>query len=79
MNSNDNQFSNGEITVTYEPKKCRHSGQCCLGLSDVFKTSVIPWIDLDAATTEKIIAQIELCPSGALTYLRVRELSAMKS
>lgn len=68
METNNNQFSNGEITVTYEPSVCINSGRCARELSDVFRNSVIPWIDLDGAPSDKIIAQIKRCPSGALKY-----------
>ena len=63
-----NVFTNGEITVTYAPRKCIHAEKCAKGLSEVFRTSIIPWINLDAATTQKIISQIRKCPSGALDY-----------
>ena len=62
------EFTNGEITVTYNPNVCVHAENCAKGLSEVFRTSVIPWIDLDAATSKKIISQIKKCPSGALSY-----------
>ncbi len=65
-----NEFTNGEITVTYKPKVCIHTEKCAKGLSAVFRTSVIPWIDMDAATTQRIISQIKKCPSGALNYFR---------
>ena len=63
-----NEFTNGEITVTYAPKKCVHAEKCAKGLSEVFRTFIIPWIDLEASTTQKIIKQIKKCPSGALNY-----------
>lgn len=63
-----NEFTNGEITVTYEPKVCIHAEMCAKDLSEVFRTSIIPWIDMNAATTGKIISQIKKCPSGALNY-----------
>ncbi|MCW8982163.1 MULTISPECIES: (4Fe-4S)-binding protein [Altibacter] len=68
METYDNQFTNGEITVTFEPRKCIHAEKCAKGLSEVFRTTVIPWIDLDGAETEKIISQIKKCPSGALNF-----------
>ncbi len=46
-----------------------NSGKCAKQLADVFRTSVIPWINLEAAETSKIIEQINKCPSGALKYL----------
>ena len=63
-----NEFTNGEITVTYSPRKCVHAEKCAKGLSEVFRTYIIPWIDLEASTTPKIIKQIKKCPSGALNY-----------
>ena len=66
MNANANVFSNDEITVTYNPCRCINAERCALELSTVFRQSVIPWIDLDGASTKKIVKQIERCPSGAL-------------
>jgi uncharacterized Fe-S cluster protein YjdI len=63
-----NEFTNGEITVTFAPKKCIHAERCAKELSDVFRTSVIPWIDMDGANTQRIIKQIKKCPSGALNF-----------
>ena len=74
MEMYDNQFANGEITVTYEPKKCIHADKCCKGLASVFKNSVIPWIDLEGAESNQIISQIKQCPSGALSYVMKKEL-----
>ncbi|EDP71819.1 hypothetical protein FBALC1_05007 [Flavobacteriales bacterium ALC-1] len=68
MDTNANVFSNDKITVTYEPSCCANAGICALQLSDVFRNSVIPWIDLDGAQTKAIINQINKCPSGALKY-----------
>lgn len=78
MEINNNVFTNGEITVTYQPKKCIHAEACAKGLSEVFRTTVIPWIDLDAADTEKVIKQIRKCPSGALTFCRNHQKLVVK-
>lgn len=68
MDNNANVFSNDTITVTYEPRCCANAGICAKQLSDVFRNSVIPWIDLDGAQTDAIINQVKKCPSGALKY-----------
>jgi len=68
MDTYEDEFSNGEIIVTFEPKKCIHAENCAKGLSEVFRTTVIPWINLDNAETDLIIAQIRKCPSGALDF-----------
>lgn len=68
MEINSNRFSNGDITIIYEPSVCINSGRCAKELSDVFRTSVIPWIDLDGASAQKIMEQVKKCPSGALKF-----------
>lgn len=68
MDSFENEFSNSDITVTFEPSICIHAEKCAQELSSVFRTSIIPWINLDNAETNKIINQIKRCPSGALKY-----------
>ncbi len=64
----NNQFSNNDLTITYEPSVCINSGRCARELSDVFRTSVIPWIDLDGAPFQSIVDQVKKCPSGALKF-----------
>ncbi|TNE70211.1 (4Fe-4S)-binding protein [bacterium] len=54
------------MTVTWEPEKCIHSGVCARGLSAVFKPKDRPWIKIDAAKSDLIVAQVRKCPSGAL-------------
>ncbi|HNQ26397.1 MAG TPA: (4Fe-4S)-binding protein [Aquaticitalea sp.] len=68
METTDNVFSNRDITVTYEPRVCINAERCAKELSNVFRHSVIPWIDLDGDTTERIIRQVRKCPSGALKF-----------
>jgi uncharacterized Fe-S cluster protein YjdI len=68
MEKNNNVFSNDKITVIFEPRCCINAELCAKQLSEVFRHSVIPWIDLDGAKTKKIIKQIKRCPSGALQY-----------
>ncbi|OIQ30718.1 MAG: (4Fe-4S)-binding protein [Bacteroidetes bacterium MedPE-SWsnd-G2] len=61
-------FSNSDITVTYQPCNCVNAEKCAKQLSNVFRHSVIPWINLEGASTKKIIKQIKKCPSGALKF-----------
>lgn len=61
------EYSNGEITVVWQPKLCTHSGNCARGLPGVFQPKERPWIKVENATTEEIIAQVKKCPSGALS------------
>ena len=68
METKANVFSNSDITVTFNPCTCIHANHCAKELSNVFQDSVIPWINLEAASTQKIIKQINKCPSGALQF-----------
>ena len=62
------EYSNGEVTVTWEPDKCIHSTLCWKGLISVFNPKKRPWVNMEGASTEAIINQIKECPSGALGY-----------
>lgn len=62
------RYSNGEINVVWKPERCMHSGICVRGLPAVFNVARKPWVKMDEATTEEIRAQVELCPSGALSW-----------
>ncbi|NHF60261.1 hypothetical protein FK220_012980 [Flavobacteriaceae bacterium TP-CH-4] len=62
------RYSNGELTVVWKPKKCIHSGICVKTLPQVYDPNEKPWIKAENATVEELKSQIELCPSGALTY-----------
>ena len=68
MDTYKNIYSNEDLTVTYEPCLCVHAEKCAKELSDVFSFSIIPWINLDNTVTDKIINQVNRCPSGALKF-----------
>lgn len=68
METQANVFSNKDITVTFEPTICIHAEKCAKELSEVFRTTVIPWINLEGSETERVIEQIKRCPSGALKF-----------
>ena len=61
-------YDNGEIVIRWQPEKCTHSGNCVRGLPNVFNPKKKPWIEIDNADTERLVAQVNKCPSGALTY-----------
>lgn len=69
-------YSNGEITVVWKPGLCMHSRICFSGLGSVFDPRKRPWIDMSGADTARIIAQVDQCPSGALSYFRNDEQNA---
>jgi uncharacterized Fe-S cluster protein YjdI len=62
------KYSNEEITVVWKPNVCIHSTKCWKGLLEVFDPRRSPWIVMENSATERIIEQIDQCPSGALSY-----------
>ncbi|WP_235299632.1 (4Fe-4S)-binding protein [Portibacter marinus] len=62
------EYTNGEITIVWKPKKCYHSGICVQTLPQVYKPNEKPWVQPENATTEQLKSQVQKCPSGALTY-----------
>jgi uncharacterized Fe-S cluster protein YjdI len=74
------KYTNGEITVIWQPDLCVHSGICFTELPDVFDPSDRPWINLKNATTNEIIDVVESCPTEALTFVfNVDEIKTDKS
>ena len=65
------KYSNGEVTIIWQPKLCRHSGNCVKGLPKVFDYQAHPWIKPENAGSEELITQVNLCPSGALSWEKV--------
>jgi uncharacterized Fe-S cluster protein YjdI len=62
------RYTNGEVTVIWQPAKCIHSTICFRGLPEVFDPNKRPWVNAQGASTERIVAQVKDCPSGALSY-----------
>lgn len=59
-------YANEEITVVWKPEFCQHSLRCWSQLPEVFDYKKKKWINPNGATSEKIIEQVNRCPSGAL-------------
>lgn len=62
------KYSNGDITINWQPKLCKHAGVCVKTLPKVYNPNASPWIAIENATTEELKHQVGNCPSGALTY-----------
>lgn len=62
------EYTNGEVTIVWQPRLCKHTGICARGLPAVFQPKDRPWIKMFAADTAALIAQVEKCPSGALSF-----------
>ena len=68
------EYTNGEITVYWEPEKCIHSRRCVSGLPQVFDRNKKPWIHMKGASSEEIMKVIDRCPSGALSYKKTEAI-----
>ncbi len=62
------EYTHGDFTVVWKPKKCIHSEICFKTLPEVYDPKGKPWIKPENASVEALKSQIEKCPSGALTY-----------
>ena len=62
------RYSNGDVTVIWQPALCQHTGICARGLPAVFSPRRRPWIELEHADSTTITDQVDRCPSGALTW-----------
>ena len=72
------EYTNGEITVVWQPEKCIHSTLCFQGLPEVFDPKARPWVNIEGASSDKIMEQVKRCPSGALSYYTNDDASADK-
>lgn len=61
-------YPNDDIVVVWQPDKCIHSRLCFQHLPSVFNPTQRPWVNIQGANTAQIKAQIDTCPSGALSY-----------
>lgn len=70
------KYTNGELTIVWQPAICIHSTICFTGLPEVFKPMDRPWVTPECSTTERMIEQVQKCPSGALSYYMNSEAHA---
>ena len=63
-------YAGKAITIFDNRAICAHAGFCTDGLKNVFRMKAEPWIDPDGAAVAEVIATIEKCPSGALSYAK---------
>ena len=61
-------YETAEITVTFDPDVCIHSGICVRGLPLVFDVQRKRWIRPELASPNDVAAQVSRCPSGALQF-----------
>lgn len=61
------EYTHDGVTVVWQSNLCAHSGNCVRNLPKVFKPKESPWIQMDQASNEEILATVHKCPSGALS------------
>jgi len=59
-----------EVTVTFDPNVCQHTGICLRGLPAVFNIHEKRWVRPELASADEVVAQVARCPSGALQVVR---------
>jgi uncharacterized Fe-S cluster protein YjdI len=64
-------YRNERIAVHWNPSRCVHSERCMRGLPQVFQPDARPWVRVDEATADEIVAVVARCPSGALHVERL--------
>jgi len=72
------KYTNGEVTIVWQPSLCIHSTKCwrsATGLPTVFNPAEKPWIKPEGAATERIIEQVRQCPSNALSFYMNNEVA----
>ncbi len=69
-------YEKDNFTVIWKPAKCIHAGECTKALPEVYKPKERPWVNVDNATIQELKDQINLCPSGALSFYHDENLGA---
>ena len=59
-------YETPDVTVTFDPAVCQHTGICLRGLPAVFDINHKRWVRPELATAAEVVAQVGRCPSGAL-------------
>ena len=44
------EYSNGELTIIWQPELCKHAGICVKTLPQVYNPKERPWIKIENAT-----------------------------
>jgi uncharacterized Fe-S cluster protein YjdI len=77
--NNNREYTNGEIKVFWKPSLCIHSTICFSELPDVFKPGKRPWVEMNGASTKRIIEVVDRCPTEALTWEKIEKPSTAET
>ena len=66
--SGGRRYRNNDITVYWKPDACVHASYCYQELIEVFDPGRRPWVDMNGASTGRIIEVVNMCPTEALTW-----------
>jgi uncharacterized Fe-S cluster protein YjdI/CDGSH-type Zn-finger protein len=69
-------YEKDDLTVLWDSSRCIHTGICLRTLPAVFDLASRPWVRVDDAGTDEIVAAVRKCPTGALRYMRGDEPEA---
>lgn len=61
------EYPKDDVIILWDAGKCTHSAICAKGLPEVFKPKERPWVQVENAERDTIVAQVRRCPSGALS------------
>jgi len=61
-------YRSEHISITFNSKRCSHSGLCLKSLPTVFDLKARPWINLLNCNEQDVIKTVHKCPSGALGF-----------
>jgi CDGSH-type Zn-finger protein/uncharacterized Fe-S cluster protein YjdI len=70
MASREHIYRGKGIEVRFILKRCIHSGECIHHLPGVFNMRRRPWVKLDDEDADRVAQVVEMCPTGALQYVR---------
>ncbi len=73
-NPNDREYTNGEITVFWKPARCIHATTCFRELIEVYNPRKRPWVNMNGASTERIIEVTNKCPTQAIYWKYNKDL-----
>lgn len=74
MRDEKRSYTNGEVTVYWDPELCIHVMNCIRNLPEVYNSSKRPWVNIHGAGTREIIRATDTCPTGAISWKMNRDI-----